>query len=149
MSTQPTTPAESGPVAATPQMRRAIPRWLLIPWLVLVPFGLPFTLRIGWERIVWTRTRGPQAIGFSLFHLHPGFAILGALSSSLIVLSILPICSYMIRRRQVISRTDIAILLLTTLISAILLLPDSVLGHAVPTNTRGASVFERETGGHV
>jgi hypothetical protein len=56
-------------------MQSALPRWLRLAWLFLAPIGFLFAARIAWEKTVWTWSRGPQAVGFSLMPVHPFFSV--------------------------------------------------------------------------
>jgi len=91
-------------------MRSALPQWLVKSWLFLSPLGLLFAARIAWEKTIWTWTRGPQMVGFSLMHIHPLLGILGALSCSLLLLWLIPAGFCAIRRRRDVTLFDIGML---------------------------------------
>lgn len=105
-------------------MQTALPRWLRLSWLFLAPVGLLFAGRIGWEKTVWTWTRGPQAVGFSLMHVHPLFSIFGILCSCLLMSWLIPAAIYLVRRWKAHSKSDIAMVVLCLLVTLAIVLPD-------------------------
>jgi hypothetical protein len=110
-------------------MRSALPLWLRLSWLFPAPVGLLFVARIAWEKMVWTWTRGPQAIGFSLMHVHPFFSIAGILCSCMLMLWLIPALCYVIFRWRMCSKTDIAMVLLCLLVMVAIVLPDTFFAH--------------------
>ena len=64
----------------------AIPFGLRLIWFFFAPLAILFAGRVMWEETVWTWERGPQMVGFSLLHIHPLFAITGALCCYLTML---------------------------------------------------------------
>lgn len=64
-------------------------------------------------------------VGFALAHIYPAFFVLGAISASLLTLWLIPAGVYSLRRRDTISVTDVAMIIASALVAAILLLPDT------------------------
>jgi hypothetical protein len=95
-------------------MQSALPRWLRLSWLFLAPIGFLFAARIAWEKTVWTWTRGPQAVGFSLMHIHPFFGIAG-----------ITCCVFLTLRWSISSKADIAMVVLSLLATVAIVLPDT------------------------
>ena len=62
-------------------MPGALPNFLKVWWVGTSPFAVLFAARILWEKTIWTRSRGPQMVGFSLWHIHSEFALVGILGS--------------------------------------------------------------------
>jgi hypothetical protein len=59
------------------QVPGALPDVLRFWWISASPLGFLFAGRLLWEKTIWTWSRGPQMIGFALWHIHPGFAVDG------------------------------------------------------------------------
>jgi hypothetical protein len=76
-----------------------LPRRLALLWVLAAPLGLPFSIRIIWEKTILTAREGEQMIGFSLVHLHPVFFIVGALSSLVLSVWVLFAIYYFVRLR--------------------------------------------------
>ena len=98
-------------------MQSTFPRWLRIAWLCLSPLGLSFAGRIAWEKTIWTWYRGPQAVGFSLMHIHPLFFFVGALCCYLGMLWLIPSGVYLVRGWRRASKIDKLMVLLSLLVS--------------------------------
>ena len=99
-------------------------RGLWILWLCFAtPLGIAFAARVAWEKTLWTWERGPQAVGFSLMHIHPLFSIVGMLCSFSIMLLLIPSAVYAIRRRRHLSRLDGLMLMCSVFITAAIILP--------------------------
>ena len=85
--------------------------------------------RLIWEQTVWTWERGPQMVGFSLLHVHPLFAIAGALSVlGIFVWSLIAVVLIAMRRKHV-SRGEVGMLLCAVLIIVAMVLPDTLFAH--------------------
>jgi hypothetical protein len=110
-------------------MRSAFPRWMHLGWLFLTPVGFLFAARIAWEKTVWTWTRGPQAVGFSLMHIHPLFGIAGITCSILLMLWLIPAFIYVILRWSVCSKSEVAMVVLSLLVTVAIILPDKLFAH--------------------
>lgn len=106
-------------------MQSALPRWLRLSWLFVAPIGILFAGRIAWEKTVWTWTRGPQAVGFSLMHIHPFFSIAGITCGMLLMLWLIPALFYVISRWRISSKADIAMVVLSLLVTVVIVLPDT------------------------
>ncbi len=102
-------------------MQSALPNWLKLIWIVLAPMGILFAWRIAWERMVWTWSRGPQAVGSSLIHTHPFFAISGAVSCNLLALWLITAGVCIVRRREHCSKPDVMMVVLS-LIAALVMI---------------------------
>jgi hypothetical protein len=55
----------------TVEARSELPDPLKVWWFVSFPIAALLAARIMWDAAVWTRSRGPQMVGFSLMHVHP------------------------------------------------------------------------------
>src|ERR1700737_3111155 len=108
-------------------MQPAIPHWLRVAWICLLPLGVSFAGRIAWEKTVWTIKRGPQMVGFSLVHIHPAFFLGGILCSSLLILWLVPASVYLIVNRTRITAFDIATIILTFFVALAIMTPDGLL----------------------
>lgn len=64
----------------TVEARSELPDPLKVWWFVSFPIAALLAARIMWDAAVWTRSRGPQMVGFSLMHVHPFFEIVGMVS---------------------------------------------------------------------
>jgi hypothetical protein len=106
-------------------MRSALPQWLRIAWLCLLPFGLLFAARIAWEKTVWTWARGPQIVGFSLMHMHPFLSLIGALCCYLLMLWLIPGVIYVLKRWKDVATFDKAMVISCLLITLAILIPDA------------------------
>jgi hypothetical protein len=105
-------------------VRSAFPPWLRTAWLIVAPLAIVMAARIGWEKTVWTWTRGPQAVGFSLMHVHPLFSILGLLCCISMMVWQIPAISYLVARWKSKSMGDISMLVISILITIAIVLPD-------------------------
>jgi len=106
-------------------MQIALARWLRLSWLFLAPIGLLFAARIAWEKTVWTWTLGPQAVGFSLMHVHPFFSIAGIICCYLLMLWVIPAAIYFVNRWKILSKADVAMVVLCLLVTLAIVLPDA------------------------
>jgi hypothetical protein len=84
----------------------ALPDTLKVWWVSASPLAFLFAGRILWEKTIWTWSRGPQMVGFALWHIHPGFAVAGTLCSLALALWLLIAIPYAIVRRQDIEPWD-------------------------------------------
>ena len=100
------------------------PKSLRLTWLYLAPFGFSFAGRIAWEKTFLTWSRGPQMIGFSLAHLHPGFFLAGILCCWGFMLWSITATIYLIRKRKEISKLDWLIYVLALLVIVAFVVPD-------------------------
>jgi hypothetical protein len=105
--------------------RFALPNWAQIWWWASAPPGLALAARLLWEKTVWTWTRGPQMVGFSLMHIHPGLAIFGILSFYSLTIWLIPAACYLFLRRRDIRLVDIAMFTLALLGVAAMMVPDN------------------------
>jgi hypothetical protein len=114
-------------MSENPQNHRrfALPVWTQIWWCASLPLAIALSARLLWEKTVWTWTRGPQMVGFSLMHIHPGFAVLGFFSTFVLALWVLPAVAYLVIRRKDIHLLDVGMLLLALLIIASIAMPDN------------------------
>jgi uncharacterized membrane protein len=107
------------------QIPGALPKLLKFWWASASPFALLFAARILWEKTIWTWSRGPQAVGFALWHIHPALATVGVLASFAIMLWLLIAIPFAIARRREIEPTDWLMMGASALIVMILALPDA------------------------
>ena len=128
-------------------MQRAIPKWLRVAWICLLPLGLSFAGRIAWEKTVWTINRGPQMVGFSLMHIHPEFSIGGTLCSYLLIVWLAPALIYLTVNRKQITAVDIAMIILTLFVAVAIMTPDALFAssHQNKSLWRCESVLSIET----
>ena len=108
-----------------PELRGAIPDFLRIWWFFCAPLALPFAVRTLWEKTVWTWSRGPQMVGFSLMHIHPGLAIIGLLGSMGLMLWLLPAIPYTVVRRKALGLPDVAMIACAAFVTLALTIPDN------------------------
>jgi len=104
-------------------MRSALPRWLRIIWLCFSPVAVLFAARIGWEKTVWRWSRGPQAVGFSLMHIHPFFAVAGILCCYVLMLWLVPASILVAKRWRSSSKTDVAMVVACALVTLAIIVP--------------------------
>ena len=109
----------------TVETRSASPYPLKVWWFFSFPIAALFAARITWEKTVWTWSRGPQMVGFSLMHIHPFFAIVGMVSCLAVMVWLLPAIPYAIARRKTISVTDVAMVACAVLVAAAVVIPDN------------------------
>lgn len=107
------------------EIRGALPDPLKVWWYFSAPIALPFAIRIAWEKMVWTWSRGPQAVGFSLMHIHPTLAIVGLFGSLGVMLWLLPAIPYSIVRRRVVGVADAAMIACAVLVVLAVTIPDN------------------------
>jgi hypothetical protein len=107
------------------QMPGALPSFLKVWWLSASPFAFLFAARILWEKTIWTWSRGPQAVGFALWHIHPGVAVVGTRSSLAVALWLLVSVPYAIVRRHDIEPWDWLMMAASVLVVVALALPDN------------------------
>jgi hypothetical protein len=69
-------------------------------------FAFLFAARMLWEKTIWTWSRGPQLVGFALWHIYPGFAVLGTVCSLAVALWFLIAVPYAIAHRRDIELWD-------------------------------------------
>ncbi len=103
----------------------SLPDWLKVLWLCCSPVALLFSARIAWEKTVWTWTRGPQMVGFSLMHTDPLFAIVGGLFAFGLMVWLVPAVVFLIMRRRNITWPDVAMVGTGAFVTATILLPDT------------------------
>ena len=65
-------------------------------------------------------------VGFSLFHIHPLFAIAGGLSDYLMILWLVPAGVYAVVRRRNVSAIDLAMIFIGILVAVALMIPDDL-----------------------
>ena len=106
-------------------MQSALPGWLRLGWLLLAPVGLLFAARIAWEKMVWTWSHGPQAVGFSLTHIHPVFSIAGIISCCLLMLWLIPAIINLVRHWKIRSKADVAMVALCLFVTLAIVVPDT------------------------
>jgi hypothetical protein len=111
------------------KMQKALPNLLRLVWIFLIPLGVAFAARIAWEKTVWTWSRGPQAVGFSLMHIHPYFAVFGSLCCYLLMLWSVPATIFLVARWKAATKMDKAMVLFSLLITAAIVLPDQFFAH--------------------
>jgi hypothetical protein len=103
-----------------------LPNWARIWWWGSAPLGLALAARLLWEKTVWTWTRGPQMVGFSLMHIHPGLAIFGILCFYSLTIWLIPVSCYLFLRRRNIRLVDVVMFLSALLGLAAMMLPDNL-----------------------
>ena len=109
------------------QIPGAFPAALKVWWLSASPLALLFAGRILWEKTIWTWSRGPQAVGFALWHIHPGFAVAGMLCSLAVALWLLIAVPYAVVRRQDIEPWDWLMMAASVLVIVALAVPETFL----------------------
>jgi len=106
------------------QTPSALPDSLKVWWFFAFPIAAMFAARIMWEKTVWTWSRGPQMVGFSLMHIHPFFAIVGMVSCLAVMVWLLPAIPYAIMRRKIISVADVVMVTCAALVAVAVVIPD-------------------------
>ena len=102
-----------------------LPDWMKVCWLFCAPFALLLATRIAWEKTVWTWARGPQAVGFSLWHLHPFFAVIGLVSFwGILIWSVLALIYVAVRRKHI-TAVEIGMFLCAVFVMIAMMLPDT------------------------
>jgi len=107
------------------QMPGALPNYLKVWWVSASPFAFLFAARILLEKTIWTWSRGPQMVGFALWHIHPGLALLGTACSLVVALWLLVSIPYAIVRRRDIEPWDWIMMAGSTVVIVVLALPDT------------------------
>ena len=107
------------------ESRIGLPNFLRAWWLCVSPFAMLFACRIIWEKTLWTWSRGPQMIGFSLMHIHPMIAVVGMLCCLGLMVWLLPAIPYAIARRKAIGLTDAIMIACAVLVAAAVVIPDN------------------------
>jgi hypothetical protein len=74
-----------------------LPKSLLISGVGTFVGSAMLSVRLIWEQTVWTWERGPQMVGFSLAHIHPGFFIAGILCSFALILWVVVVAFLTVR----------------------------------------------------
>jgi hypothetical protein len=97
-------------------MRSALPHWLRLAWLFLLPCGLSLAVRLAWEEAVLKS----QNIGFGLMHVHPMFAIVGGLCCYLLMLWIIPASVFGVLRRKNFTMLDGAMILVCVFVAIVI-----------------------------
>jgi hypothetical protein len=103
----------------------ALPNPLKIWWAFASPFAFLFAARILWEKTIWMWSRGPQMVGFVLWHIHPGIAVVGTLCSLAVALWLLIAIPFAISCRRDIEPWDWLMMACLVLIITALALPDT------------------------
>jgi hypothetical protein len=110
------------PAVETPS---ALPASLKLWWFFSFPIAALFAARIMWEKTVWTWSRGPQMVGFSLMHIHPIFAIVGMLFCLAVMVWLLPAIPFAIARRKIISLADVAMVACALFVAVAIVIPNN------------------------
>jgi hypothetical protein len=103
----------------------ALPSFLKIWWLCASPLAVLFAGRFLWEKTIWTWSRGPQMVGFALWHIHPGVAVVGTLSSATVALWLLIAIPFAIVRRRDLEPPDWLMMGCSVLVIVAVALPDN------------------------
>jgi len=103
----------------------ALPSFLKLLWVCVSPIATAFAGRILWEKTVWTWSRGPQMVGFSLWHIYPGLAVVGTLFSLALIVWLLPAVPYAIVRREELSIVDVGMIAWAMFVAAAIVVPDN------------------------
>jgi hypothetical protein len=107
------------------QLPGALPDLLKLWWISASPLAFLFAGRILWEKTILTWSRGPQMVGFALWHIHPGFAVAGMLCSLAVALWLLIAIPYAIVRRRDIEPWDWLMMAASSLVILVLTVPDT------------------------
>ena len=112
------------------QTPSALPDSLKVWWFFAFPIAGLFAVRIMWEKTIWTWSRGPQMVGFSLMHIHPVFAIIGMVSCLAVMVWLLAAIPYAIARRKIISVADVGMVICAVLVAVAIIIPDTFFAHS-------------------
>jgi hypothetical protein len=107
------------------QIPGALPKFLRVWWVSASPFAFLFAGRILWEKTIWTWSRGPQMVGFALWHIHPSFAFAGVLCSFAVALWLLITVPYAIVHRRDIEPWDWLMMAGSVMVIVALAIPDA------------------------
>jgi hypothetical protein len=107
------------------QIPGALPNFVKVWWVCASPFAVLLAARILWEKTIWTWSRGPQIVGFSLWHVYPLLALVGSLGSLAIALWLLIAAPYAIARRRDIEPWDWLMMVFSVFVIVALALPDT------------------------
>ena len=103
----------------------ALPNFVKVWWICASPFALLFATRILWEKTIWTWSRGPQLVGFALWHVHPLYAIAGMLCSLALALWLIVAIPYAVKRKQDLEIWDLLMMAGSVFVVLALVLPDT------------------------
>lgn len=118
-------PVGAGRLECAMKIPGALPSFLKVWWVSASPFAFLFAARILWEKTIWTWSRGPQMVGFALWHIHPGFAALGTVCSLAVALWLFITIPYAVVRRRDIEPWDWLMMAGTLMVILALALPDT------------------------
>jgi hypothetical protein len=104
---------------------RALPSVLKTWWLLASPLAFLFAGRILWEKTIWTWSRGPQMVGFALWHIHPVLAAVGLLASFALAVCLLASVPFAISRRRDFEPWDWLMMAGSVCVIIVLSLPDT------------------------
>ncbi|MFZ3277266.1 MAG: hypothetical protein WA182_10225 [Candidatus Sulfotelmatobacter sp.] len=107
------------------QLPGALPSFLKVWWVSASPFAFLFAARIFWEKTIWTWSRGPQMVGFALWHIHPGFAVVGTVCSLAVAVWLVITIPYAVVRRRDIEPWDWMMMAVSVAVIVALALPDT------------------------
>lgn len=102
-----------------------MPSYLKVWWFCFAPVAILFAARVLWEKTVWTWSRGPQMVGFSLMHIHPMFAIIGMLCCIAVMAWLLLAIPYAVVRRKAIGIVDVTMIVCAVFVAAAVVIPDN------------------------
>jgi hypothetical protein len=103
----------------------ALPNILKTWWLFSSPLAFLFAGRILWEKTIWTWSRGPQMVGFALWHIHPGLAVIGTLASLATAVWLPLSVPFAITRRRDLEPWDWLMIVGSTFIIIVMAVPDT------------------------
>jgi hypothetical protein len=103
----------------------AFPSFLKVWWVSASPFAFLFAARALWEKAIWTWARGPQMVGFALWHIHPGLAVIGIVCSLALALWFLIAVPYAITHRRDIEPWDWFMMTASVAVIGALVIPDT------------------------
>ena len=103
----------------------AFPYFLRAWWFCSSPVAVLFAVRIMWEKTVWTWSRGPQMVGFSLMHVHPLFAIAGMLCCLALMIWLLLAVPFAVARRKAVVFADAAMIVGAIFVAVSVITPDN------------------------
>ncbi len=107
------------------QIPGAFPDVLKIWWVSASPLAFLFAGRMLWEKTILTWSLGPQMVGFTVWHIHPGFAVAGILCSLALAVWLLIAIPYALVRRREIEPWDWLMMAGTVMVILALAAPDT------------------------
>ncbi len=106
-----------------------LPHWMKLCGVFSAPCAVLLAVRIIWEKTVWTWSRGPQMVGFSLWHIHPLVATIGLLSLWALMAWSAAAFAFVALRRKRVTPFEIAMFISALFVIVAMAIPDTFFAH--------------------